>query len=212
MRWLLPCRQPERRTQHRLGAIPAEGVPDGKGGTAKRRTGCPRSACSAARAHLDGVLQGYQWPRRPAGGSAAGMPVLVTRRGPDYEQSAVPAVRVILGVNKSPRSSLPTPPSQPRLQRILLQTVAKVKTLALACGGRFALIGDMSAAPDGTRQADLLTLEWAHQGGLEEVSNAQRHAMWKACLHPRRAILNRAWLSPPDLLVSPLSVHWNILA
>ena len=71
------------------------------------------------------------------------------------------------------------------LRRILLQTVANMKTLALACGGRFALIGDMNAAPDGgrwgyssrnkTREAVRLTLEWA-QCGLKEVSNSLSHA------------------------------------
>ena len=35
------------------------------------------------------------------------------------------------------------------VRRILLQTVANLKTLALACGGgQFALNGDMNAAPD----------------------------------------------------------------
>ena len=88
------------------------------------------------------------------------------------------------------------------LRRIFMQTVANMKTLALACGGQFALIGDMNAAPDRgrwgyssrskTHEADCLTLEWAHQCCLEEVSNAQSHATWKACLHPRRATLDQA--------------------
>ena len=102
---LLPRRQPEPRVQHRCGAIPAEGAPDGKGGTAKRRTGRP--ACGAA-----GVLV--------SGRCLAGLPVAAASSGqvgwcgPDYEQSAVPAVSVIPGVNKSPPhpppySPLPTP-------------------------------------------------------------------------------------------------------
>ena len=102
-------------------------------------------------------------------------------------------------------------------RRALLQTVAHMHTLALASGGLFALLGNMNAAPEGgrwgyslhsnlkTREADRLTLEWAHQCVLKEVPNIQRHATWKASLHPRKAILDRAWVSPPDLLFSSLS-------
>ena len=78
------------------------------------------------------------------------------------------------------------------LRSILLQTVVNMKTLAQACRGWFALIGDMNAAPDGgrwgyssrskTHEDDRLNLEWSHQCGLKEVSNAQSHATWKACL------------------------------
>ena len=60
-----------------------------------------------------------------------------------------------------------------------------------------------------TREADSLTLEWAHQCCLKEVPNIQRHATWKAYLQPRKAILDLAWVFPPDLLFSSLSVHWN---
>ena len=106
-------------------------------------------------------------------------------------------------------------------RRVLLQTVAHMHTLALASEGRFALLRDMNAAPgvgrwgyslhSKTLKADRLTLEWAQQCGLKEVPNIhwQRHAKWKACLHPRKAILDRAWVSPPDLPFSSLSVHWN---
>ena len=43
--------------------------------------------------------------------------------------------------------------SNTALRRVLLPTMANasVRTLALACGGLFALIGDMNAAPDGGR-------------------------------------------------------------
>ena len=105
------------------------------------------------------------------------------------------------------------------IEEYFYKTVAHLNTLALASGGRLALIGDMNAAPEGglwgyslqskTREADRLTLEWAHQCGLKEVPNIQRHATWKACLHQRKAILDRAWVSPPDLQVSSLSVQWN---
>ena len=74
----------------------------------------------------------------------------------------------LLGVNQPVARD-----SKAALRRIFLQTVANMKTLALACGGRFALIGDMNAAPDGGRwgyssrskshEADRPTLEWAHQ-------------------------------------------------
>ena len=57
------------------------------------------------------------------------------------------------------------------LREMLLQTLAHMNALALACGGRFALVGDMNAAPEGgrwgyssrskTRAADLLTTDWA---------------------------------------------------
>ena len=105
--------------------------------------------------------------------------------------------------------------------RMLLQTLAHMNTPALACGGQFALIGDMNAAPEGgrwsyssrskTRTADLLTSDWEHQCCLREVPNVHCHATWRACLHPRKAILDRAWVSPPGLMVSSLSVHWNAL-
>ena len=52
------------------------------------------------------------------------------------------------------------------------------------------------------REANCLTLEWAHKCILVEVSNAQYHAMWKACLQPRKTILYQAWASHPDLLSS----------
>ena len=45
--------------------------------------------------------------------------------------------------------------------------------------------------------------------GGPQVPNIQRHATWKACLRPRTTILDWAWVSPPDLPVSSLSVHCN---
>ena len=64
--------------------------------------------------------------------------------------------------------------------------VSHMKTLALACGGRLTLIGDMNAAPEGGRwsdfqsktgEADRLTVDWAHQCGLMDVPSIQRHAI-----------------------------------
>ena len=85
-----------------------------------------------------------------------------------------------------------------------------MNTLTLVGGGLQALIGDMNAAPEGgrwgtsfhskTRKADCLTLVW-DQCCLTEFPNIQRRATWKACLHPFKAILDRARVSSHDLPV-----------
>ena len=80
------------------------------------------------------------------------------------------------------------------------------------------ILGDANAAPEGgrwgysrfskTRTADEQTEAWFSRTGLREILSTPLQATWKACLLPRRATLDRAWVYPADLPVSNLLVQW----
>ena len=52
------------------------------------------------------------------------------------------------------------------------------------------------------------TTVWLSQTPLREVSASPLQATWKACLQPRKATLDRAWIFPDNLPVSDLRVSW----
>jgi hypothetical protein len=109
----------------------------------------------------------------------------------------------------------------PNLQdrEILLSTIAHLALQIQNRGGRLIVLGDANAAPDRgrwgysfhtkTRAADLLTQTWFSRTALREVLSVPLQATWRACLIPRKATLDRAWVYPPDLSDSDLSVQWT---
>ena len=58
------------------------------------------------------------------------------------------------------------------------------------------------------RRADQEVAAWQNSSGLLEVPNWPPKATWRACLHAKKAVLDRAWVYPTNLPVSPLSVLW----
>ena len=101
---------------------------------------------------------------------------------------------------------------------IVLTTLAHITHQAHERGWRLVLLGDANAAPLGgrwgyspnskTRSADQQMNDWVSQHSLREVSSSPLQATWKACLLPKKAVLDRAWVFPADLSTSNLSVHW----
>ena len=99
--------------------------------------------------------------------------------------------------------------------------LATIEHLALEIqtrGGRLVVLGDVNAAPEGgrwgysrytkTRMADAQTDKWFSRTGLREIASIPLKATWKACLLPRKATLDRAWVYPADLSISDLHVQW----
>ena len=90
--------------------------------------------------------------------------------------------------------------------------------LAAAAGHQLLIVGDINAAPAGgrwgysshskVRRADEQVTAWHNSSGLLEVPNRPPRATWRACLHAKKAVLDRAWVYPTNLPVSPLSVLW----
>ena len=119
----------------------------------------------------------------------------------------------LIGVNQHTASD-----SNAHLRSILLSTLSFTKDRLSSTSRRLICLGDFNAAPEGgrwgysrnskTRQADQLTSDWASQTRLQEVPSSQLKATWRACLHPKKAALDRAWVSPMDLPTSPLIIQW----
>ena len=105
-----------------------------------------------------------------------------------------------------------------RARELVLLTLGHLRMLAAAGGHRLVLVGDVNSAPRGGRwgysprsrvlAADKQMEEWAVASEMCEIFSSPLQATWRACLHPRKAVLDRAWVHPPDLQVSSLSVHW----
>ena len=101
---------------------------------------------------------------------------------------------------------------------MVLSTLAHLVDSVQRRGGRLILMGDANAAPEGgrwgyslrskTRAADQQMNSWLAQSPLKEVSCAPLRATWKACLLPKKAVLDRAWVLPAHLPASTLSVSW----
>ena len=101
----------------------------------------------------------------------------------------------------------------------VLATLRHITLQARDQGLRLVILGDANAAPDGcrwgysqqskTRAADLHTTAWLSQTPLREVPITPPQATWKACLLPRKATLDRAWIFPDNLPVSNLLVQWE---
>ena len=105
-------------------------------------------------------------------------------------------------------------------RHLLMLTLGHLKVLAAEGGHRLVIMGDANAAPQGGRwgyspsskvwAADQRMAEWVLGSGLREVCSEPLRATWRACLHPRKAVLDRAWVYPASLCVSPLSVNWAV--
>ena len=101
---------------------------------------------------------------------------------------------------------------------MVLATLKHITTRAKDQGLRLVILGDANSAPEGgrwgysqhskTRAADLQMTAWLSQTPLREVSTSPLQATWKACLLPRKATLDRAWIFPENLPVSDLLVSW----
>ena len=119
----------------------------------------------------------------------------------------------LIGVNQHTASD-----NNAHLRSILLSTLSLTKDRLPSTSRRLICLGDFNAAPEGgrwgysrnskTRQADQLTSDWASHNRLQEVPSSQLKATWRACLHPKKAALDRAWVSPMDLPTSPLVIQW----
>ena len=103
---------------------------------------------------------------------------------------------------------------------MVLSTLAHISTQAQERGWRLVLLGDANAAPAGgrwgyspgtkTRAADQQMNDWASRLRLREILSSPTKATWKACLITKQAILDRAWVYPPALTTSNLSVQWAV--
>ena len=103
-------------------------------------------------------------------------------------------------------------------RELVLLTLAHISTLAKTHGWRLVILGDANAAPVGGRwgyshntktgAADQRMHDWLAQTELCEIRSAPLQPTWKACLLPKKATLDRAWVHPADLPVSSLLVKW----
>ena len=101
---------------------------------------------------------------------------------------------------------------------MVLATLKHITTRAKDQGLRLVILGDANSAPEAgrwgysqhskTRAADLQMTAWLSQTPLREVSTSPLQATSKACLLPRKATLDRAWIFPDNLPVSDLLVSW----
>ena len=108
-----------------------------------------------------------------------------------------------------------------RNRELVLSTLSHLVSQAAAHGWRLILIGDANAAPMGgrwgyscasrTQKFDQQMDTWLAQTQLHEVSTSPLQATWKACLLPRKAVLDRAWVYPADLPVERLQVRWEVV-
>jgi hypothetical protein len=118
-----------------------------------------------------------------------------------------------VGLNQHVASS-----SNFQAREMVLATIEHLAREIQTRGGRLVVLGDANAAPEGgrwgysrytkTRMADEQTDKWFSRTGLREIASIPLKATWKACLLPRKATLDRAWVYPADLSVSDLHVQW----
>jgi len=103
-------------------------------------------------------------------------------------------------------------------REMVLATLKHITIQASDQGLRLIILGDANSAPEGgrwgylrhskTRDADLQMSTWLSQTSLREIFPSSPQATWKACLLPRKATLDRAWVFPANLPVSDLRVTW----
>jgi hypothetical protein len=100
----------------------------------------------------------------------------------------------------------------------VLSTLAHIANLAKTHGWKLVILGDANAAPPGGRwgysyntrtgAADKRMNDWQAHTELCEICSTPLQPTWKACLLPKKATLDRAWVYPVDLPVSKLLVKW----
>jgi len=109
--------------------------------------------------------------------------------------------------------------STSEMQMLFLRALSHLSEVAASQQVRLILLGDANAAPPNGRWAysprsttfafDEEVTTWASASGLTEAFQlAPCKPTWKACLGPRRAILDRVWFSPASSPVSRTQVHW----
>jgi endonuclease/exonuclease/phosphatase family metal-dependent hydrolase len=104
-----------------------------------------------------------------------------------------------VGLNQHVASS-----SNFQAREMVLATIEHLAREIQTRGGRLVVLGDANAAPEGgrwgysrytkTRMADEQTDKWFSRTGLREIASIPLKATWKACLLPRKATLDRAWV------------------
>jgi ribonuclease HI len=102
----------------------------------------------------------------------------------------------------------------------VLSTLAHIANLAKTHGWKLVILGDANAAPPGGRwgysyntrtgAADKRMNDWQAHTELCEICSTPLQPTWKACLLPKKATLDRAWVYPVDLPVSKLLVKWAV--
>jgi len=101
---------------------------------------------------------------------------------------------------------------------LILCTLNHMQHLARERQCKFSILGDLNVASEGGRwgyssnsrvhQFDRKMMEWISASGFREVKSEPVQATWRACLHPKKAALDRALIYPFDTVVSPLVVQW----
>ena len=93
-------------------------------------------------------------------------------------------------------------------REMVLSTIAHLTIEAKRQGVLLIVIGDANAAPGGCRwgyskksktlAADKETDEKFSRMDLREIASQRKQATWKACLLPKKATLDSAWIHPTD--------------